>query len=85
MATADFLFGLQQQETQEKVLKKPRWWSQGLRQGFKWLDVLQRASSSSRGCVSGSRACGSFLPRAFITRDQGQPEKGGFSSLVNLL
>lgn len=66
MSTADFLFGLQQQEIQEKVLKKPRWWSQGLREGFKWLDVLQGASSPSGGCVSGSRARGSFLPRAFI-------------------
>ena len=32
MSTVDFLFELQQQEIQEKVLKKPRWWSQGLRQ-----------------------------------------------------
>ena len=40
--------------------------TQGLREGFKWLDVLQGASSPSGGCVSGSRARGSFLPRAFI-------------------
>lgn len=54
-------------------------------EGFKWLDVLQGASSPSGGCVSGSRARGSFLPRTFITRGQGQLGKGGFSSLVNLL